>query len=174
VSLTYDAPDIAKGKPPKELPIDLVGIQGLQIPIKLNSSFQIPAHLSVFVSLDQAQIRGVHMSRLYLAVHKYFDKHTFKASGLKKLLKQLVQDQKNLSSSARIEINLDWPTQRKALKSSLLGWRVYPVFIRVDYSQTKDTFDFIFGINVTYSSTCPCSASLSQEMIKKKPDQKSI
>ncbi|MGI9548868.1 MAG: GTP cyclohydrolase FolE2 [Bdellovibrionales bacterium] len=167
MSLSYDAPDIAKGKSLAKLPIDLVGIQGLQIPIQLSSRFTSPSRLSVFVSLDKSEIKGIHMSRMYLAIDKHFSNKIFKISDLKKLLKNIVKDQKGLSSSSRVEIHLDWPVKRKALKSSIWGWRVYPCFIQANYFEKKKNFEFIIGASVSYSSTCPCSASLSREIIKK-------
>ncbi len=166
MSLTYDAPDVAKEKLQKSLAVDLVGIQGLKIPIKLNSQLTIPSQLSIFASLDDPYTRGIHMSRMYLAVHSHFSQGIFKISKLKKLLMGTVKDQKGLSFSSRVEISLDWPVERKSLKSSILGWRVYPVFIRADYSQKKNNFEVTVGADVTYSSTCPCSASLSHEIIK--------
>ncbi len=168
MTLTYDVLDVAKEKSQNNLTIDFVGIQGLKIPIKINNQWTVPARLSVFTSLDDPHARGVHMSRMYLAVHDYFAQQTLKVSELKKLLMKIVKDQKGLSFSSRIEISFDWPIERKALKSSILGWRYYPVFIRADYSQKTDDFECVIGAEITYSSTCPCSSSLSRELIKSK------
>jgi len=58
------------------------------------------------------------------------------------------------------------PLHRKALKSSLKGWREYPFYFEVFYSAKKKKFEFIVGGELLYSSTCPCSASLSLNLIK--------
>lgn len=148
------------------MPIDFIGIKDLQIPIQLNSKYTLPARVSIFVSLDDPQIRGVHISRMCLDIHKYFAKKSLKIVDLKQLVKQTIKNQKGLSSRGKIRVVLDWPDQKKALLSDFVGWRVYPFFVEVEYDEKTKKCKFIVGSTVTYSSTCPCSASLSREVIK--------
>ena len=106
------------------------------------------------------------MSRLYLSLHDYFSKNIVSFSGLKKVLISAIKSQKGHSCSGRIRLESNWPTLRKALKSSLSGWREYPFYFEVSYLKKDDSFKYIVGGDVLYSSTCPCSASLSRQIIK--------
>ena len=58
--------------------------------------------------------------------------------------------------------------KRRALKSdSLKGWRSYPVFYE-GHLLANNKVELIMGFWITYSSTCPCSASLARALIQKK------
>ena len=83
-----------------------------------------------------------------------------------------IQSQKEDSGSGRIKLSVNWPVLRKALKSSVKGWRDYPVYFQVNYSKKKNSFEYIAGGKVLYSSTCPCSASLSAQIIKNDFEQR--
>ena len=60
-----------------------------------------------------------------------------------------------------------WPENTKALKSALSGWRYYPFFYQTEFYEKTKSFRYILGGEVLYSSTCPCSASLSREVVYK-------
>ena len=167
MSFVHAIPDVAKEKLKTALPIDLVGIQDLKIPVRLTPKITTSANLSVLVSLEDQNTRGIHMSRLYLILHKYFSKNIVSFSGLKKVLSQVIKGQKGISESGRIRLEANWPVLRKALKSSLSGWREYPFYLELNYLKKEDSFTYIAGGEVLYSSTCPCSASLSRQIIKK-------
>lgn len=166
MSLVQGVPDVVKEKLKPSLPIDLVGIQNLKLPVRLTFKITTKACLSVLVSLEDEKTRGIHMSRLYLSLHNYFSKNIVSFSGLKKVLISAIKSQKGISCSGRIRLESDWPVLRKALKSSLSGWREYPFYFEVSYFKKDDSFKYIAGGEVLYSSTCPCSASLSRQIIR--------
>ena len=165
MSFLRDVPDIAAEKSKTNLPIDLVGIQGLKLPVRLSPKIKTTANISVLTSLEDEKIRGIHMSRLYLSLHNYFSKNTVRFSGLKKTLLSAIKSQKGSSCSGRLYLESHWPILRKALKSSLSGWREYPFYLEVNYSKKNKSFKYTVGGEVLYSSTCPCSASLSRQII---------
>lgn len=167
MSLVPLVPDVAKEKLKMGPPIDLVGIQDIKIPVQLSSKVKVSAKVSILVSLEDQNTRGIHMSRLYLILHDYFSKNIVSFSGLKKALSQSINGQKGISESGRIRLEAHWPVLKKALKSSIEGWREYPFHIEVNYSKKENSWTYIAGAEVLYSSTCPCSASLSREIIKK-------
>ena len=151
--------------------IDKVGIEDLEMPIKIQNgsrTLPLPARISAMVSLDKEQTRGIHMSRIYLKLHDFLEQRTLSLKALQELLSLLVKSQKGLSQKAYLKFEWKWPVQRKALKSdSLKGWRTYPVFYE-GHLLADNQIELIMGFWITYSSTCPCSASLARALIQKK------
>ena len=167
MSFHPEVPDITKELlKTRSLPIDFVGIQNLEIPVLLKEE-KIPAVVDVSVSLDDARARGVHMSRMYRSLHRFFGKKRLSFQTLAQALKEIISLQGNMSHSGRLKVSAKWPKDTKALKSSLSGWRYYPFFYQTEFCGKKKTFRYILGGEVLYSSTCPCSASLSREAVYK-------
>ena len=166
MSFVQAVPDVAQEKLKFGLPIDLVGIRDLKLPVSLSRSVKNLANVSLFVSLEDKKTRGIHMSRLYTCLHKAFATQPVSLAVLKKVLIQAIKSQKGHSKSGRICIKSSWPVLQKALKSQLKGWRDYPFYFEVDYLESKKAFQYVVGGELLYSSTCPCSASLSREIIK--------
>ena len=166
--------DIARQKPFVSGTIDRVGIEDLEIPIRVQSGEQILSLLgkvTAMVSLDDKNLRGIHMSRIYMALHDFLTKETLTLSSLKILLADLIKSQQGISKTAYLKIEWKWPVKRKALKTdSLEGWRYYPVFYEAQ-SLKDNQIEFRAGLCVTYSSTCPCSASLARALIQEKFDK---
>ena len=144
----------------------MVGLHDLSLPVHLTDKINISAKITLLVSLDNKKQRGIHMSRLYLTLYDHFSKNTVSFSSLKQALIKAIKSQKGDSSSGQIKLSANWPVLRKALKSSVKGWRDYPVYFKINYSKKNNNFKYIAGGEVLYSSTCPCSASLSAQIIK--------
>ena len=153
-------------------PIDGVGLKNVKFPIPLKSNLKTSADISFLISLDNKKTRGIHMSRLYLILHKNFSKKALSFSVMEKALMEGIKSQKGNSGSGKLKIQAQWPVLRKALKSEFKGWREYPFFFELRYSKKNKSFEWIAGAEVLYSSTCPCSASLSAEIIKQDLAQK--
>ena len=67
--------------------------------------------------------------------------------------------------SARLRLNLALLVRRPALVTQgLSGWKSYP--IRLDASLIRGTFKCRVQVTAGYSSTCPCSAALSRQIIE--------
>ncbi|NJL25443.1 MAG: hypothetical protein HC902_09890 [Calothrix sp. SM1_5_4] len=73
---------------------------------------------------------------------------------------------KTLSDSARLEVSFELPVLRAALVSGEQGWRSYPLTYRVSAWGGKREYKLI--AKVLYSSTCPCSASLSRQAVQQR------
>ena len=165
--------DISRQKPFVAGKIDRVGIEDLEIPVKVPTAGagpaeQIRARVTAMVSLDNEDMRGIHMSRIYLCLHDFLEQQALNLSAVKSLLHELVKSQKGISKKAYLKFEWKWPVKRKALKSaSLEGWRYYPVFYEGRLLEDK-TEELTMGLAVTYSSTCPCSAGLARALIQKK------
>ena len=157
------APDVAREHVAGPA-IDFSGIQDLQIPVRLDERLKVPARVNIFVSLS-ADRRGIHMSRMYRAFHQFSSEETLSFEGLKQLILKIIKDQGEEAGnrSGRVRVSAEWPALREALKSRGAGWRYYPFFYEV--TCLRGSFDFILGGEALYSSTCPCSAALSREII---------
>lgn len=167
MSSPYTAPDITSERLKKSsFPIDFVGIQNLEMPIRLtDNSHQVPAVIDVFVSLNDPKARGVHMSRIYESLHSFFEKKAVSFSSLETVLKEIINRQKKISQNGRLKVSAKWPKNTKALKSTLSGWRYYPFFYQTEFQGKENITRYILGGEVLYSSTCPCSASLAREKV---------
>lgn len=154
--------DIAKEKLFSSTPIDWVGMKGLQIPVPIDD-IHTPAKFSIFVSLDDTSVRGIHMSRINSALHEHFKNNKLNLISLEELLDKCISDQQGISNSGKLQVEFLQPVKRNALKSDKQSWRMYPVFMELSKTQ-NETCNYTIGSTVTYSSTCPCSAFLSREV----------
>ncbi len=163
--------DVSKQKPFVGGVIDRVGIEDLEIPIRVrhhSEILQLHSNVTAMVSLDDENMRGIHMSRIYLTLHDFLGNRILTLNTIKELLNHLVKSQNGISNRAYLRFDWKWPIKRKALKSDLLeGWRYYPVFYESRFLKNGD-IELIMGVQITYSSTCPCSASLARALIQKK------
>ncbi len=166
--------DVSRQKPFVGGLIDRVGIEDLEIPVQVregSQTLQLQSKVTAMVSLDNAYMRGIHMSRIYLTLHDFLGKQMLDLKTVKVLLNELVKSQKGISKKAYLKFEWQWPVKRKALKTETLeGWRYYPVFYEGRLLEDGRE-ELIIGARITYSSTCPCSASLARALIQKKFQQ---
>ena len=177
--------DISNQKTRWPSSINEVGLSNIELPLKVffgRKTQVVLGQVSAFVSLDNPQQRGIHMSRIYQALHGFSEKEILNLKSLKKLAKHIVNLQKPHSHSGRLLIHWKGALEQKSLSSSRKGWRVYPCFYETVYSEKnsslkkpsksknqgtkKDHTQVIMGFELLYSSTCPCSAALSRELIQ--------
>ncbi|NMR24699.1 GTP cyclohydrolase I FolE2 [Pseudoalteromonas sp. NEC-BIFX-2020_015] len=157
-------PDIASGqRAGAALPLKWVGMEGIAIPLNLieQPSSSIAAKADVFVSLDEADAKGIHMSRLYLRVKDILAREQLSVGVLAALLKELVESQQGLSLAARLQLAFELTIRKPALLSDQFGYQTYPVSIRCEY--INEQMNMELSLTIPYSSTCPCSAALSRQ-----------
>jgi GTP cyclohydrolase I len=149
--------------------LDKVGMAGIDVPIRVRDpfgcSFKVPAVADAFVSLDDPNAKGIHMSRLFLAVQQTFANTDFSFGMLEGLLKRFVESQKETSRSSYLRLAFDLLVERRALLSEHGGWRKYPIVIEAGL--VHGVTSLAISIEITYSSTCPCSAALARQLIQK-------
>ncbi|MFM7459099.1 MAG: GTP cyclohydrolase FolE2 [bacterium] len=149
--------------------LEKVGMEKVELAIKLQSGdgeiTQIPAFANLYVSLDDPHKKGIHMSRLLLQAHKIFDEEILSYKSLGNLVRKLKESQADMSLSAFVEIQFDYMLRRPALVSNNDAWRSYPVVLKAEINHL-DEISFTTSIRITYSSTCPCSAALSRQLIQ--------
>ena len=155
-------PDIANQASYRNLPLDWVAMASIAIPVLLHGQ-QIAAKADAGVSLDDGSARGIHMSRLYLALEKLEHKELTPAL-LQGVLQCFLETHAGLSNSAYLHVRFELLVKRSALVSHLSGWRSYPVSVLA--SLKNGVFHVELNIEMTYSSTCPCSAALARQLIQ--------
>jgi GTP cyclohydrolase I len=149
--------------------LEKVGMEKVELALKFQSDSgeitQIPAFANLYVSLDAPHNKGIHMSRLLLQAHKTFDEEALSYKSLGDLVKKLKESHVDMSLNAFVEIQFDYMLRRPALVSDNDAWRSYPVVLKAEINHA-DEISFTTSIRITYSSTCPCSAALSRQLIQ--------
>jgi GTP cyclohydrolase I len=155
-------PDIAAQASRQALPLEWVGMCGIALPVLFDGQ-RLSAKADAGVSLDDGEARGIHMSRLYLAL-EMLEQENLTPALLRKVLQSFLKTHEGLSNSAYLKIHTDLLLKRPALVSPLAGWKTYPVSIEARLKNAM--FHVELKIDVPYSSTCPCSAALSRQLIQ--------
>ncbi|MCR8933948.1 MULTISPECIES: GTP cyclohydrolase FolE2 [unclassified Pseudomonas] len=155
-------PDIAAEALRENVPLEWVGMQGIALPIILQGK-PLSAKADAGVSLDDGEARGIHMSRLYLALDA-LERNELSPSLLLQVLSQFLDSHEGLSNCAYLRLHTELLMKRPALISPLAGWKAYPVSVAATLN--KKMFHVELKLELPYSSTCPCSAALARQMIQ--------
>ncbi len=161
--------DIAKTKILDALPLDRVGMSGIECPVIFELT-HMPRQMTsgradAFVSLDEPQ-KGIHMSRLFLSLTETLSSSPISPALLSSVTSAFLQNHDGISDTAHVKVNFEMMIQRPALLSRKLGWRAYPVSLWA--TATKSGVKHGVELIVRYSSTCPCSAALARQLIQNK------
>ncbi len=164
-------PDIAALElPSSPAPLDWVGMSGIDLPMDIREpGYQrsLVAIVDVEVNLPRGDVKGIHMSRLHQKIDEIGDDEPLSPGKLRALLPALIESHNDCGSTeARIRIRFDLLVRRQALETTDLGgWRAYPVVI--DAFCGAEGVRLRSKVQVEYSSTCPCSASLARQLIER-------
>jgi len=164
-------PDVASNAQPGVAgTLDWVGMGNIDVPVTLASSegstARSPARVSAYVNLKQPDVRGIHMSRLYLHVDRALSGEPLTPCSIRRLLRDFLDSHAELSDRAMVRIAFDHLVRRPALKSDNSGWKSYP--LTITGVMDKGQFSLEVGCEVVYSSTCPCSAALARQLIQER------
>jgi GTP cyclohydrolase I len=148
--------------------LDAVGMQSVELPLVIKNDdgreMMIPCKANLYVNLSDPNTKGIHMSRLYRIAMEGFAAEPLTFASLSKMLSLYLESHDDISNEAKIEVQFELMTQRPSLKSGLKGWRSYPVHLNAETKGGKVHCDA--EVQVMYSSTCPCSASLARQLIQ--------
>lgn len=165
-------PDVAyHGLPAEEMPLDKVGMENIELPIKMvgyeTNEFLTTCRADAFINLVDLQSKGIHMSRLFLLLQEKLVAHPLSQRNLFEILQEFIQSHRQVCDSAFVNLRFDLPLLQKALVSDNRGFRTYPIVVKA--SLLKDgQFRINYIVEITYSSTCPCSAALARQLIQEK------
>ncbi|MGE0762081.1 MAG: GTP cyclohydrolase FolE2 [Bdellovibrionales bacterium] len=163
-----EPPDVALGSRPEVASkLEWAGMEKVASPIKMRlpdgQEILTPAELDLGVSLDQAEARGIHMSRLFTLAQQRLGQMPLNLLNARSLAAEMITSQSGLSENAFLNVRFTLPLLRQALVSEQQGWRQYPVWLKVQGNPKSWTCQM--GVEVLYSSTCPCSAALSRQVL---------
>lgn len=151
----------------KGLPIDFVGIHGFHIPIRIKEkggdTQEVLANITGTVSLDACHA-GINMSRIIRSFYKSKD-DIFDINKLEEVLRNYQKDLKTFD--AHILMNFKYRIWQESLRSikddgtKEGGWQYYNVTFDCSLD-AMGNFIKIMHFDYIYSSSCPCSAALSE------------
>jgi len=148
--------------------LDWVGMSHIEVPLMLalhgEAPRQVSAKVEAFVNLADPKAKGIHMSRLYLALDELSRESSLSHATLCELLDTFITTHENLSDQAFVKFDFDLHLRRKALITEKQGWKAYPVTITGQVVENQLQVEL--KVNVPYSSTCPCSAALARQLIQ--------
>lgn len=155
-------PDIASQATHLAMPLDWVGMRGIAVPVLFSGS-TIAAYADAAVDLNNSGARGIHMSRLYLALEA-LETSELTVGLLRTVLDNFLQTHSELSNRAFLDLGFKLMLKRPALISPLTGWKNYPIQIKARLEHR--VFHVELFVELPYSSTCPCSAALARQLIQ--------
>jgi GTP cyclohydrolase I len=165
-SNTKQLPDITNElQASSNKPLEWVGMEKIGLPAQLKLAnddiVTVNANVDVYVSLDTAS-KGIHMSRIYLKLYELLANKPLSLEVLNRLLDSMLQSHLDISESAKIKLQFDLPLHKKALLSENFGYQLYSVTLTQQLR--KGISETSLEVTVPYSSTCPCSASLANQL----------
>jgi GTP cyclohydrolase IB len=152
-------PDVQNRSSEIAVALNRVGITDLQLPIFISEqsgSYQhTVAIFNVFVDLG-AHLKGINMSRLPAAIHKYIDKPINQGA-----LEDIAENIRIVSEAETCEIEVFFPYFIKKLSPVNKEPGLVPYDIVFNLIKTEEKSEFQFDVGVTATSLCPCSKELS-------------
>jgi GTP cyclohydrolase I len=150
--------------------IPSVGIERFRIPLKFRHSdgeilnHDCEASMSVYLAADKT---GVNMSRFCAILQEEANKMVVDKSFFKKILGRYRVDLRDEISESPIEksffdLKFNYPLKQQSLKSENWGWQYYSCEI-LGVENKDEKVELRLVVNYEYSSTCPCSLSMSKQ-----------
>lgn len=147
--------------------LDSVGMHQIDVLFTLadNPDNVLSAKADISVNLPRADKKGIHMSRLYQQLFQWVQAEPVSPAGLQAFLQSLLHSQQECgSNSATLRLSCELVLRRPALKTAdLAGFKAYP--LTLDACLNGDKLKVSLSLNIGYSSTCPCSATLSRQLL---------
>jgi len=148
--------------------LNWVGMSEIEIPVFVanghGDQIQTIAKVQAYVNLIDPSSKGIHMSRLYLTVDQKLGMGQLSPQLLQDIVSGFVESHEGISTSAYLECRFHFFEKRKSLLSDNQGWKNYRVRVMATYRAQQVCTEMT--LEVPYSSTCPCSAALSRQLIQ--------
>ena len=163
-------PDVSvSGRAPAPHALDWVGMRDIRMPVVLDDELMatpVPASFEALVNLPEAGVKGIHMSRLYRLLFDVTRNALGPADLCSLLMDAVASHEECRTDAARIVLRTELVRPTAALVTKgLNGWASHN--IEIDASILNNTPHIWLTVDVTYSSTCPCSASLARQLMER-------
>jgi GTP cyclohydrolase I len=164
-----DMPDVAANQPAQQNgTLDWVGMSRIALPLTIKDqdlgAYNASSFVETYVNLVNPQVKGIHMSRLYLLLAEFAKEEVLTIENLSNFLKDKLASHEDISDSTCLQVDFDYFINQPALKSEYSGWKDYPVSLRAIFDGNNVNVEL--SVKIPYSSTCPCSAALSRQLLQ--------
>ena len=157
-------PDVQEADKPKyEIYLPKVGVENIKLPFNLalrdSKTRQLVANTSISTDLNSEK-KGISMSRLLLSIQNLL------GVGLNwDIIEQCLSNISNAvgSDNSHVKFEFELPID----KHSPLSDYTFPLFYKCYFEGFKHKNNYVFNqsVIVQYSSYCPCSAALSDDLV---------
>jgi GTP cyclohydrolase I len=148
--------------------LDWVGMSKIALPVVVkddqHGNYDAKAFVESYVNLVSPDVKGIHMSRLYLLLADFSRNGVLTMASLASFLKEKLASHNDISNSTCMQLEFDYFINQPALKSEYSGWKDYPVTIKGVLK--GDKVETEISVKIPYSSTCPCSAALARQILQ--------
>lgn len=163
-------PDVSvSGRAPAAHALEWVGMRDIRMPVLLADPLMttpVPASWEALVNLPEPGVKGIHMSRLYTLLFKATQNALAPADLCHLLMDAVASHDECRTDAARLVLRTELVRPTTALVTKgLNGWASHSV--EIDASIRDCTPQIWLTVDVTYSSTCPCSASLARQLMER-------
>ncbi len=152
--------DVQNSPAPVALPIDRVGVKGLEVPLLVRNRESGHQHsvAKVDVSVDlPSSFKGTHMSRFVAAVENWTEELDYNA------MKRLLETVKERLQARRAHIAFRFPyfIRKSAPATGERGLLPYQCMLTGELGEGKPRFTL--EVTVPVMTVCPCSKAISDE-----------
>lgn len=172
--------------PGARVPINKVGVSGVDLPVKLirrdGTNQTLHAKVSLYGSLDNPNAKGLNLSRFPIVMHEEIADN-LSIDGIINILNRLQTTQNSSNVYCKMAFKYPWvqdalrtrvtlpdntPNEHvfKIVDGKKLSFNKMQGFIFYDCiiegQKLHDQYKFFLTVNYIYSSTCPCSFELAQ------------
>lgn len=150
--------------------IDKVGINRFRIPLlyrhKDGTVMNHDTEASMYISFPKGKA-GINMSRLYEILQEESEGTIVDSAFFRKILGRYRADMRDRDSDplypeSFLKLRFNYATRQKALKSHNYGWQYYKC-VWDAREDARGDIRLLLTVHYEYSSTCPCSLSMSKQ-----------
>jgi len=150
--------DVQNEPDPRKIPIDKVGIRGLNYPITVldreHVEQQTVASINMYVDLPH-QFKGTHMSRFLEIIHAHRGMITIKSiAGILEEMKRRLNTEKS-----HFEVFFPYFMEKSAPVSGAKSLLEYRASFEASLGEE---LDFVLGVQAIVNALCPCSREISE------------
>lgn len=150
--------------------IDKVGVNRFRIPVnyrhKDGSVMNHDTSASMYINFPKGKA-GINMSRLYEILQQEAGDTVVNGAFFKKVLGRFRRDMRDSDSDplfqrSYLKLRFNYAIKQNSLKSKKWGWQYYPCVLE-GVENEKGNVTVYLTVHYEYSSTCPCSLSMSKQ-----------